>query len=159
MSSSINAQSLETLVFTDDEVGVSVLVGNKRTCIDPNGQQATATCPDVTAEEAAPCPSGPCFSHEARNGCVHVSGNNKASQREHLNSGSFTNRISPSQGQPGKKPAPNPQTIECYRKRQCKCTDEDTGNWTCKEGPWKTFAIAKYETTNDPCWGAVSIEE
>lgn len=136
-------------IFVDD--GTGVVITNGRRCVDPNGPTATARCREVTTEEARPCPSGSCFSWGR--GCKYIDGNDKESQMEQLNEGSFTNPLPTTNPANGKKVKPDPQKIVCHQTRQCKCVvdEESAGSGDCEPGEWKKYAIAKYETTNDKC--------
>ncbi len=138
-------------IFLPDEslpIDGSVVVLNGRKCIDPNGLQVTARCPVVTAQEAAACPTGPCFSWGR--GCEHISGNNKESQRIQMNSGEFTNRMDVGNGGIGKQ-VDLAEKIVCYKERQCKCEFDGYGNYACQEGVLKEYGIARYEVTNRDC--------
>ncbi|MFY7876014.1 MAG: hypothetical protein ACOVQM_11250 [Pirellula sp.] len=144
----------QTSVSTDEifvDEGTGVVITNGRRCVDPNGPTATARCREVTTEEARPCPSGSCFSWGR--GCKYIDGNDKESQTEQLNEGSFTNPLPTTNPANGKKVKPDPQKIVCYKTRQCTCEGASALGTAgrCTTGEWKEYAIAKYETLDEKC--------
>ncbi len=138
-------------IFLPDEslpIDGSVVVLNGRKCIDPTGLQVTARCPTVTEQEAAECPTGPCFSWG--NGCQYIYGNNKALQRIQLNTGEFTNRMDVGNWGTGKQ-VDLAEKIVCYKERQCKCEPDVFNQYQCRLGEFKEYGIARYEITNRDC--------